>query len=104
VEQHAERIGLDSGRLENLRVAASRSSPMADTLDLCARHANAAAVEALTPALCQLVRRGVGLNTRVGTARFVANLSVRLGGGVRPQSGALLKVLAPSCMPCIPVC
>lgn len=41
VEQHAERIGLDSDKLENLRVNASKASPMGDTLDLCARYADA---------------------------------------------------------------
>ena len=40
VEQHAERIGLDSEKLERLRVGASKASPMGDTLDLCARYAD----------------------------------------------------------------
>ena len=92
VEQHAERIGLDSGRLENMRVAASKSSPMADTLDLAARHADIASLDALVPALCQLLKRGVGVNTRVGSARFVANLAARMGSDIRPQTGTLLKV------------
>lgn len=68
---------------------------MADTLDLCARFADPKTLEALVPPLCQLIKRGVGLNTRVGTARFVTNLASRLAGDLRPQSGALLKVCAP---------
>ncbi len=92
VEQHAERIGLDSGRLENMRVAASKSSPMADTLDLAARYTDIASLDALVPALCQLLKRGVGVNTRVGSARFVANLTARMGSDIRPQTGTLLKV------------
>lgn len=92
VEQHAERIGLDSGRLENLRVAASKSSPMSDTLDLCARYSDATSLEALVPALCQLLKRGVGVNTRVGSARFVASLATRMGSDIRPHTGTLLKV------------
>lgn len=92
VEQHAERIGLDSGRLENLRVAASKSSPMSDTLDLCARYADAPSLEALVPALCQLVKRGVGVNTRVGSARFVASLATRMGSDIRPHAATMLKV------------
>lgn len=142
VEQHAERFGLDTERLENLRVSASRSSQMGDTLDLCARHADAAALEGLVPRLVQLIRRGVGLNTRlsslakcrmqratfetispvpaccylrytvqrfpicfgqfttrtpgcrVGTARFVTNVALRLGKDVSPQAGTLIKVNA----------
>lgn len=92
VEQHAERIGLDSGRLESMRVAASKSSPMADTLDLAARYTDIASLDALVPALCQLLKRGVGVNTRVGSARFVASLAARMGSDIRPHTGTLLKV------------
>ena len=92
VEQHAERIGLDSGRLEALRVSASRSSPMSDTLDLCASCTTPASLEQLVPALAGLLRRGIGLNTRVGTARFVQKLTMRLGSDLKPHAGQLLKV------------
>lgn len=37
IEQHAGRMGLDSERLEDVRVSASRSTPMSDALELCAR-------------------------------------------------------------------
>ena len=37
IEQHAERLGLDSGRLEGARVAAAQGGPAGETLDLCAR-------------------------------------------------------------------
>lgn len=59
-----EAMGLDSGKLESLRVSASNSSPMADTLDLCVRYTDAATLEALLPRLLQLVKSGLGLNTR----------------------------------------
>lgn len=56
IQQHAERIGLDAGRLDSVRVSAARTSPMGDTLDLCARYADASSVEALVPRLVPLVR------------------------------------------------
>ncbi len=37
IEQHAERLGLDAGRLEGARVAASQGGLAGETLDLCAR-------------------------------------------------------------------
>lgn len=37
VEMHAERLGLDAGRLEGARVAAAQGGPAGETLDLCAR-------------------------------------------------------------------
>ena len=95
VEQHAERIGVDAGRLESARVSAAKGSIMGDTLDVCARHADAPGLEALVPALGQLLKRGVGLNTQAGAARFISSLAMRLGSELRPQSGALLKVEPP---------
>ena len=100
IEQHAARVGLNADRLESLRVSASRSSPLADTLDLCARYASSESLPALMPRLTQLISRGVGLNTRVGTARFVGQLTSRLHSDIRPHAGTLIKVTLhtlPSC-------
>ena len=91
VEQHAERIGVDAGRLENLRVSAAKGSIMGDTLDVCARQVDTKSLEALVPVLSQLVKRGVGLNTQAGVARFIGSLATRMGTDLQPQSGALLK-------------
>ena len=95
VEQHAERIGVDAGRLENLRVSAAKGSIMGDTLDACARQVDARSLEALVPVLAQLVKRGVGLTTQAGAARFISSLALRLGSGLQPQSAALLKAGPP---------
>lgn len=92
VEQHAERIGVDAGRLENLRVSAAKGSIMGDTLDVCARQVDVKSLDAVVPVLSQLVKRGVGLNTQAGAARFITSLATRMGTDLRPQSGALLKV------------
>ena len=95
VEQHAEAAGIDASRLESARVAASRSSPMGDTLDVAARVADEATLPALVPVLCQLAQRGTGVNTRVGTARFIASLAARLGSTLRPHAPALTKACCP---------
>ncbi len=36
LEQHAERIGIDSEKLDSARSSAARASPLTDTLDLAA--------------------------------------------------------------------
>ena len=64
---------------------------MGDTLDACGRFTDAAALGALAPKLAQLIKRGLGVNTRVGTARFVASLADRLGSDARPHTGILIK-------------
>lgn len=56
VQQHAQRAGMDEDRLEDLRVAASKSSPMGDALDLCVRYTDEEALSRLGPKLTQLIR------------------------------------------------
>ena len=74
-----------------LQVSASRASPMGDTLDACGRFTDVAALGALAPKLAQLIKRGVGVNTRAGAARFVAALAARLGSDARPHTSILIK-------------
>lgn len=56
IEQHAERIGLDSDKLESLRVSASKASPMGDTLDLCARYADSKTLEEMVRSKLRLTQ------------------------------------------------
>ncbi|CAM6125657.1 unnamed protein product [Calypogeia fissa] len=93
IEMHAERAGINTEKLENVRIAGAKDSPMWDTLDFCLRHVDNPTLELLVPRLIQLVRSGVGLNTRAGVARFINQLAMRVGFDLKPHSGALLKVL-----------
>ncbi len=56
------------------------------------RQVRYAVLETLGPRLCTLVRRGVGLNTRVGAARFISSLAMRLASDMRRQSGNIITV------------
>ena len=64
----------DKSQLEAARASAANSGPGAEVLDLCVRHADEAAVLALAPRLCSMARAAVGLPSRAGLARFVAQL------------------------------
>lgn len=61
---HAANIGIETEKLENLRISISKGSPMWETLDLCINIVDTESLEQLIPRLTQLVRGGVGLNTR----------------------------------------
>lgn len=61
---HAANIGIETEKLENLRISFSKGSPMWETLDLCINIVDSESLEQLIPRLTQLVRSGVGLNTR----------------------------------------
>ncbi|CAM6029521.1 unnamed protein product [Sphagnum balticum] len=92
-ELHAERVGISTEKLENIRIAVAKDSPMWDTLDLCIRHVDVPTLEILIPRLVQLIRSGIGLNTRVGVAKFISMLAQHVGVEMRPHSATLLKVL-----------
>lgn len=61
---HAANVGIQTEKLENLRVSIAKSSPMWETLDRCIDVVDTQSLELLVPRLAQLVRSGVGLNTR----------------------------------------
>ena len=97
LQLNADKYQISDEALERARVSASRNSPLAETLDLCMRHMTAAAASALVPRVVGIVRQGVGLPTRCGTARFIGQLAVTpgaVGQEVRKMSGKLLKALA----------
>jgi hypothetical protein len=94
-ERERERERREVGRVRRGRLGSwlhlSPSSPLlssqADTLEVCAHFADAASLELVVPSLSGLVKRGVGLNTKV-----------REGGDGAPSLTARsLTLLALSC-------
>ncbi|XP_019082739.1 PREDICTED: proteasome-associated protein ECM29 homolog, partial [Camelina sativa] len=84
VELHAANIGIETEKLENLRISISKGSPMWETLDLCINIVDIESLDQLIPRLTQLVRGGVGLNTRVGVASFISLLVQKVGTEIKP--------------------
>ncbi|MBA0615463.1 hypothetical protein Godav_015598, partial [Gossypium davidsonii] len=84
VELHAANVGIQTEKLENLRLSIAKGSPMWETLDLCINVVDGKSLELLVPRLANLVRSGVGLNTRL-----------KVVVGIRPYSNMLLRSLFP---------
>lgn len=61
---HAANVGIKTEKLESMRISIAKSSPMWETLDICISVVDTEALDLLVPRLAQLVRSGVGLNTR----------------------------------------
>nr|KJB35643.1 hypothetical protein B456_006G122400 [Gossypium raimondii] len=95
VELHAANVGIQTEKLENLRLSIAKGSPMWETLDLCINVVDGKSLELLVPRLANLVRSGVGLNTRVGVATFINLLVQKVVVGIRPYSNMLLRSLFP---------
>ncbi|KAL3828680.1 hypothetical protein ACJIZ3_017482 [Penstemon smallii] len=95
VELHAENVGIQTEKLENLRISIAKGSPMWETLEFCIDVVDSDSLELLVPRLAQLVRSGIGLNTRVGVANFVGLLVQKVGSSIKPFTSTLLKLLLP---------
>ncbi|XP_068658632.1 uncharacterized protein [Aristolochia californica] len=96
IELHAANVGVQSEKLESLRIAVAKDSPMWETLDLCLKVIDSQSLDLLVPRLAQLVRSAVGLNTRVGVASFISLLVQRVGLDIKPYTGMLVRLLFPS--------
>ncbi|KAF3455285.1 hypothetical protein FNV43_RR05733 [Rhamnella rubrinervis] len=95
---HAANVGIQTDKLENLRISISKGSPMWETLDLCINVVDTESLDPLIPRLAHLVRSGVGLNTRVGVANFITLLVQKVGLDIKPYTSMLLKLLFPVVM------
>eukprot|EP00892_Ulva_mutabilis_P001254 jgi/Ulvmu1/11129/UM071_0012.1 len=97
LDMHADRLGVDRNALEEKRVQAASKTPTHGALDTCARLVDEKSVNDVAAALARLVRQGVGVNTRTGTARFMVALTLRLPAAtLQKPTGELLKALLPA--------
>ena len=60
---HAGNAGIKTDKLESLRIAVAKDSPMWETLDICIKVVDKNSLDILVPRLAQMVRSSVGLNT-----------------------------------------
>jgi proteasome component ECM29 len=93
VEMHAGNAGIKTDKLESLRIAVAKDSPMWETLDICIKVVDKNSLDILVPRLAQMVRSAVGLNTRVGVASFITLLVQKVMIDIKPYSTLLLKLL-----------
>ncbi|KAI3837921.1 hypothetical protein MKX03_019436 [Papaver bracteatum] len=96
VELHAANAGIQTDKLENLRISVAKDSPMWETLDLCLKVVDTESLDLLVPRLGQMVRSGVGLNTRVGVASFISLLVQKVGMDMKAYTTTLVRVLFPA--------
>ncbi|KAF7852405.1 hypothetical protein BT93_L0950 [Corymbia citriodora subsp. variegata] len=118
VELHATNIGLNTEKLENLRISSAKSSPMWETLDQCINVVDAESLESLSyfplkeevgyclgnTSLLRVLRYVLHLNNfwdlwdgkwcpTVGVASFIYLLVQKVGIDIKPFANTLLKLL-----------
>jgi proteasome component ECM29 len=96
IEQHAASVGVSREDVQSARVSASRSHPLSEALESLSRTVDEASLPDLVPRLAAVIKRGTGLTTRAGAARFTLQLAIRLGPQLRAPAPQLTKALIES--------
>ncbi|XP_076347189.1 proteasome adapter and scaffold protein ECM29 [Tachypleus tridentatus] len=77
-------------KIDNARIAASRSSPMMETVNHCVQYIDKQVMEELVPRLVDLIRSSVGLGTKTGCSHLISNLTFQCPRELEPYAGKLL--------------
>ncbi|XP_078353041.1 LOW QUALITY PROTEIN: proteasome adapter and scaffold protein ECM29-like [Oculina patagonica] len=80
-------------KLEGVRIAATKMSPMMETINMCVQYVDGTVLPELVPRLSDLLRTGVGLGTKAGSAGFVVSLAMQCSQDLTPFAGKLLNAL-----------
>ncbi|KAL9646187.1 hypothetical protein ABK040_008060 [Willaertia magna] len=75
LQMNAEKYGISKEKIESLRLSVlSRSGPLAECISDCEKQIDENVAKDLIPKLIEILRSGVGLQTRANCARFISNL------------------------------
>jgi len=80
-------------KLDAIRVSASKSSPMMDTINMCVQYIDSQVLTEVVPRLCELIKTGIGLGTKVGCSNFVISLTLQCRNDLLPFAGKILAAL-----------
>lgn len=71
LQMHADRLDVDTRKLDEARVGAAASgySPFDECLDYCREAVDKEAMVELVPNLVSVLKQGIGLHTRIGTSK-----------------------------------
>lgn len=91
---HTDKYNITQEQLDMSRLSAAKSSPILEAVECTIAHIDADILSQLVPKLCHLVRKGVGLPTRAGCARFIYYLTSRCPNDLKPHADTILKALS----------
>ncbi|KAI8851221.1 armadillo-type protein [Chytridium lagenaria] len=84
---HIDKYNITQEQLDTSRLSAAKSSPMMEAIETCV-------MEDLIPSITNIARKGVGLPTKAGCARFIVSLVTKVPQDLKPHADTLLKALS----------
>ncbi|XP_071952576.1 proteasome adapter and scaffold protein ECM29-like [Antedon mediterranea] len=92
----SSRVSANQGvveKLDDIRVAAAKSSSMMETITLCTKYVDSEVLKELVPRLIDVIKYGVGVNTKVGAANFMVMLSSHCPRDLEEYASKILSSL-----------
>ncbi|XP_076089191.1 proteasome adapter and scaffold protein ECM29-like isoform X1 [Mytilus galloprovincialis] len=81
----------DLEKLDSARIAASRMSPMMETVNYCVQYIDSDVLVELVPRLTDLIKSGIGIGTKAGCSSFVIQLVHHCPQDLTPFAGKLMS-------------
>ncbi|OBZ85602.1 Proteasome-associated protein ECM29 [Choanephora cucurbitarum] len=91
---HVDKYNISQEQLDNARLAGAKNSPMMEGIEHCIHQIDEEVMEALTPRILHIVRKGTGLPTKAGCARFIVTLVMNRRSIFQPFADTYLKALS----------
>ncbi|XP_059151870.1 proteasome adapter and scaffold protein ECM29-like [Physella acuta] len=87
-------MGTQAGqdKLDSARIAASKMSPMMETVNRCVQYVDSEVLAELVPRLVELIRGGIGVSTKAGCSSFIVSLVHQCPQDLSAFAGKLLAV------------
>ncbi|KAI7902114.1 proteasome stabiliser-domain-containing protein [Cokeromyces recurvatus] len=91
---HVDKYNISQEQLDNARLAGAKNSPMMEGIEHCIQQIDDEVMEKLTPRILHIIRKGTGLPTKAGCARFIVSLVMNRRSVFKPYADAYLKALS----------
>ncbi|KAL0086564.1 proteasome stabiliser-domain-containing protein [Phycomyces blakesleeanus] len=91
---HTEKYNISQEQLDNARLSGAKNSPMMEGIEHCVGQIDEEVMEALSPRIIHIIKKGTGLPTKAGCARFIVTLCMNRRAVFQPFADTFLKALS----------
>ncbi|KAG0174143.1 hypothetical protein DFQ29_007586 [Apophysomyces sp. BC1021] len=91
---HVEKYNISQEQLDNARLSGAKNSPMMEGIEHCVDQIDEKVMEILAPRIIHLIKKGTGLPTKAGCARFIVTLCMNRRAIFEPYADSVLKALS----------
>ncbi|KAI9491193.1 proteasome stabiliser-domain-containing protein [Zychaea mexicana] len=91
---HADKYNITQEQLDSARLSGAKNSPMMEGIEHCVNQIDDDVMKELSPRIISIVKKGTGLPTKAGCARFIVTLVMNRRGAFKPYADTFLKTLS----------